>query len=539
MVNLPGHGFTEGGLSLMPLPVTFSSGTTDRVYKQVHGKSNSSLNKVILLFGDDVPCKTSLKDAFVNYIYQTQVSDHYRLALIDDNVLGVDPRIKAYIFNVAEETLLPFNLILIDVPALGGLHSAEADIRTLMNLERFLQDEFKSTSVSAVNLVAPSSSVFFRPFINTYNLLNLSFEKLETLAQILVTNSPTHMPFVSSLRKVKISYNNLFTFYTEGQRSDEDDQFLSQIFLHYDYPGVDDFFQELKSIPPSNMSLVRKVDAGYVNPADIARLRVVNQFSETRGHRFGFGFRQLYMKETFKDEANRTRVLSIGKDNDNPNKVILIVGNKLSGKTTVATAVANHIFGVKFQDSFRLLIDDDLVSRFGKEDNLKETTRTTAYCFNHIQGLRLTYNLQIIDSAGFDCDDVQFNKTVVSKVANLLKQLCKTDSTTMLVFTAPGMQDNLPGSFKTIHKQLLRHTGIGTDKMFFLDAYAPTLRSPVPKALKKLESSKIKVFKFDSRTCFPREKEPNHKEKYKEIINDMNWEIEHQTLEKFFGKLKL
>lgn len=538
MVNLPGHGFTEGGLSLMPLPVTFSSDTTDRVYKQVHGKSNSNLNKVVLLFGDDVPCKTSLKDAFVNYIYQTQVNDHYRLALIDDNVLEVDPRIKAYIFNVTEETLLSFNLILIDVPALGGLHSAESDIRTLMNLERFLQEEFKSTAVSAVNLVAPSSSVFFRPFINTYNLLNLSFEKLETLAQILVTNSPTHMPFISCLRKVKISYNNLFTFYTEGQTSDEDDQFLSQIFLHYDYPGVDDFFQELKSIPPSNMSLVRKVDAGYVIPADIARLRVVNQFSETRGHRFGFGFRQLYMKDTFQDQVNKTRVLSIGKDNDNPNKIIIIVGNKLSGKTTVATAVVNHIFGVKFQDSFRLLIDDDLVGRFGK-DNQKETTWTTAYCFNHIQALRLNYNLKIIDSAGFDDDDAQSNKTVVSKIAKLLKQICKTDSTTFLVFTAPGMQDNLPGSFKTIHKQLLRITDKGTDKMFFLDAYAPTQRSPVPKALKKLESSTVKVFKFDSRTYFPADKEPNHKEKYKEIINDMNWVIEHQTLEKFFGKLKL
>lgn len=538
MVNLPGHGFTEGGLSLMPLPVTFSSDTTDRVYKQVHGKSNSNLNKVVLLFGDDVPCKTSLKDAFVNYIYQTQVNDHYRLALIDDNVLEVDPRIKAYIFNVTEETLLSFNLILIDVPALGGLHSAESDIRTLMNLERFLQEEFKSTAVSAVNLVAPSSSVFFRPFINTYNLLNLSFEKLDTLAQILVTNSPTHMPFISCLRKVKISYNNLFTFYTEGQTSDEDDQFLSQIFLHYDYPGVDDFFQELKSIPPSNMSLVRKVDAGYVIPADIARLRVVNQFSETRGHRFGFGFRQLYMKDTFQDQVNKTRVLSIGKDNDNPNKIIIIVGNKLSGKTTVATAVVNHIFGVKFQDSFRLLIDDDLVSRFGK-DNQKETTWTTAYCFNHIQALRLNYNLKIIDSAGFDDDDAQSNKTVVSKIAKLLKQICKTDSTTFLVFTAPGMQDNLPGSFKTIHKQLLRITDKGTDKMFFLDAYAPTQKSPVPKALKKLESSTVKVFKFDSRTYFPADKEPNHKEKYKEIINDMNWVIEHQTLEKFFGKLKL
>lgn len=538
MVNLPGHGFTEGGLSLMPLPVTFSSDTTDRVYKQVHGKSNSNLNKVVLLFGDDVPCKTSLKDAFVNYIYQTQVNDHYRLALIDDNVLEVDPRIKAYIFNVTEETLLSFNLILIDVPALGGLHSAESDIRTLMNVERFLQEEFKSTAVSAVNLVAPSSSVFFRPFINTYNLLNLSFEKLDTLAQILVTNSPTHMPFISCLRKVKISYNNLFTFYTEGQTSDEDDQFLSQIFLHYDYPGVDDFFQELKSIPPSNMSLVRKVDAGYVIPADIARLRVVNQFSETRGHRFGFGFRQLYMKDTFQDQVNKTRVLSIGKDNDNPNKIIIIVGNKLSGKTTVATAVVNHIFGVKFQDSFRLLIDDDLVSRFGK-DNQKETTWTKAYCFNHIQALRLNYNLKIIDSAGFDDDDAQSNKTVVSKIAKLLKQICKTDSTTFLVFTAPGMQDNLPGSFKTIHKQLLRITDKGTDKMFFLDAYAPTQRSPVPKALKKLESSTVKVFKFDSRTYFPADKEPNHKEKYKEIINDMNWVIEHQTLEKFFGKLKL
>lgn len=538
MVNLPGHGFTEGGLSLMPLPVTFSSDTTDRVYKQVHGKCNNNLNKVVLLFGDDVPCKTSLKDAFVNYIYQTQVNDHYRLALIDDNVLEVDPRIKAYIFNVTEETLLSFNLILIDVPALGGLHSAESDIRTLMNVERFLQEEFKSTAVSAVNLVAPSSSVFFRPFINTYNLLNLSFEKLDTLAQILVTNSPTHMPFISCLRKVKISYNNLFTFYTEGQTSDEDDQFLSQIFLHYDYPGVDDFFQELKSIPPSNMSLVRKVDAGYVIPADIARLRVVNQFSETRGHRFGFGFRQLYMKDTFQDQVNKTRVLSIGKDNDNPNKIIIIVGNKLSGKTTVATAVVNHIFGVKFQDSFRLLIDDDLVSRFGK-DNQKETTWTTAYCFNHIQALRLNYNLKIIDSAGFDDDDAQSNKTVVSKIAKLLKQICKTDSTTFLVFTAPGMQDNLPGSFKTIHKQLLRITDKGMDKMFFLDAYAPTQRSPVPKALKKLESSKVKVFKFDSRTYFPADKEPNHKEKYKEIINDMNWVIEHQTLEKFFGKLKL
>ncbi|XP_068204140.1 uncharacterized protein [Palaemon carinicauda] len=537
MVTLSGHGFTEGGLSLIPLPVTFSSSTTDRVYKQIHGKSNDGQNKVILLFGDDIPCKTSLKDAFVNYIYQTQVKDNYRLALVD-LTLEVDPRIKVYVINKTEDTLLPFNLILVDVPALGGLHSAEADVRTLMNLENFLQEEFKSKAVSAVNLVAPSSSVFFRPFINTYNLLNHSFEKLETLAQILVTNSPTHMPFISTLRKVKIAYNNLFTFYIESQNSDSDDLFLSQIFLHYDYPGVDDFFHELKSIPSSNMALVNKVTAGLVNPGNIARLRVINHFSETRGHRFGLGFRQLYMKETFKDETNRFQILSMGKDNDKADKVIVIVGNKLSGKTTITTALVNHIFGVKCQDSFRLLIDGDLVSRFGKGENLKEMTQTTGYCFKQIPGVKLNHTLKIVDGAGFDNHDKQFNMALVARITKLLKQISKADCTTFIVFIAPDMQNDLPDSFKTVHKHLLRLTGERLDKMFFLDAYALAQRSLVPKALKKLESTKVKVFKFDSRT-FAVHEESTFKEKCKEIVDEMNWVIEHQTLEKFFSKLQL
>ncbi|XP_042210066.1 uncharacterized protein LOC121857889 [Homarus americanus] len=448
MVRLPGHGFTEGGLTLLPLKMTSTSSAGDPVCKQTFGSSNDGLNKVVLLFGDDLESKGTLKDSFVNYIFDVAVTDTHRLILVNNHIFNDDPNtIYVYIFNQSGDMALPFNLVLVDVPPLGSPTDTERDVRILQDLEGFLQQEFGTTMIDSVSLVTPSSQDVLRPLINTYELLSLSFDGLEGIMQILVSDSTSYMTLLNSLKKSNIDYSNLFIFdngETDAGNVSPEEYFLLQIFHHFDYHGVSDFFQELKEASPLSLSLVRRLEAGSVDISDISRLRVIHQFTEVVGHVDGLDLRQLLMKVEHQDETLRIKKLTLGDANDKPTKILVLVGDKTSGKTTLATAMINHIFAVKFQDNFRLLANGDPLHRLHKTLNLKKTKFTTAYTFNLLPRPYDRHNLIIVDTPGLgSSEEHAHNKNIMTRLTTLLRQTCGFHHFDVIGFVAPARIEKL------------------------------------------------------------------------------------------------
>ena len=74
-----------------------------------------------------------------------------------------------------------------------------------------------------------------------------------------------------------------------------------------------------------------------------------------------------------------------------PHKVIMLIGAKSAGKTTLLNGIVNYVMGVKLEDDFRLKV-------VGRKD---ATTCFTAYTFEQKMGSSLSYDLTVIDTPGF------------------------------------------------------------------------------------------------------------------------------------------
>jgi hypothetical protein len=76
-----------------------------------------------------------------------------------------------------------------------------------------------------------------------------------------------------------------------------------------------------------------------------------------------------------------------------PNKVIMMVGSTGSGKSTTVNALINHIFGVKWKDSFRFKMIHEDSSNQGAENmgnqTCSQTQFVTCYTLPHLKGFKV------------------------------------------------------------------------------------------------------------------------------------------------------
>ena len=80
-----------------------------------------------------------------------------------------------------------------------------------------------------------------------------------------------------------------------------------------------------------------------------------------------------------------------------PKKIVMVVGETGSGKSTLINGMLNYILGVKFEDPFRFkVIDEEKLPQ-----TVSQTQTITSYTFGHPYCAELPYDLTIIDTPGF------------------------------------------------------------------------------------------------------------------------------------------
>ncbi|KAG0724069.1 hypothetical protein GWK47_041429 [Chionoecetes opilio] len=103
-------------------------------------------------------------------------------------------------------------------------------------------------------------------------------------------------------------------------------------------------------------------------------------------------------REEIEDRETGFRVFRIGQPSDRPTRCVLLLGETGGGKTTLINATINHLFGVRFEDPFRLRVKEETEDDRMETDS--QTDRITAYFIHYKAGMQHEYNFVLIDTPG-------------------------------------------------------------------------------------------------------------------------------------------
>ncbi|KAI4877366.1 hypothetical protein NFI96_027085 [Prochilodus magdalenae] len=100
------------------------------------------------------------------------------------------------------------------------------------------------------------------------------------------------------------------------------------------------------------------------------------------------------------------------------NKVILLLGETGSGKTTLINAMINYILGVKWEDTYRFKLINEVTHRSQAES---QTVKVTSYELYNQPGFQIPYSLTIVDTPGFgDTRGIDADKRITEQIKSLL-----------------------------------------------------------------------------------------------------------------------
>ena len=124
------------------------------------------------------------------------------------------------------------------------------------------------------------------------------------------------------------------------------------------------------------------------------------------------------LKETSRDEENKVKKVEFGKKNSScPEKVVMLVGSTGSGKSTMINAVVNYMFGIDWDDQYRLKLINEAASGHVVNQAVSQTGMITAYTIHHQPWFTVPYTLTIVDTPGFgDTGGLKRDKEIMDQI---------------------------------------------------------------------------------------------------------------------------
>ena len=124
------------------------------------------------------------------------------------------------------------------------------------------------------------------------------------------------------------------------------------------------------------------------------------------------------LKETSRDPGNKVKKVEFGKKNSScPEKVVMLVGSTGSGKSTMINAVVNYMFGIDWDDQYRLKLINEAASGHVVNQAVSQTGMITAYTIHHQPWFTVPYTLTIVDTPGFgDTGGLKRDKEIMDQI---------------------------------------------------------------------------------------------------------------------------
>ncbi|XP_073488585.1 uncharacterized protein [Aquarana catesbeiana] len=220
------------------------------------------------------------------------------------------------------------------------------------------------------------------------------------------------------------------------------------------------------------------------------------------------------------------------------NKVIMMVGETGSGKTTLINAVINYIFGVEWKDDHRFQLIEEISK---KSQAHSQTSSVTTYQINQEDGFRIPYYLTIIDTPGFgDTRGIYYDEKIMQKIREFFSK-CKFSEIDAICFVVQSSSARLTATQKYIYDNILSIFGndIKDNIVFFTtfaDSQEPNVLSAITEAdvpCAKSKDGKPVYFMVNNSMLYANNR-PDQVGKRFYKAQEMQWEMGMESIEDFF-----
>ena len=218
-------------------------------------------------------------------------------------------------------------------------------------------------------------------------------------------------------------------------------------------------------------------------------------------------------------------------------KVVLLLGATGAGKTTLINGMMNYIFGVEWEDQERLVLIENLTKKKGASQASSQTTSVSIYKINHSKYDRLSYNLTVIDTPGFDdADGLKKDQTIMTKIKSLLTSDKVINHIDGIGFVVQAPLSRLTSTqFYVINSVYSLFGNDVENNIFVLTTFSDPISPPhVQSALDEASIKYNTMFKFNNSALYANTSRENDKR----LLNKLLWEMGTESFSTFFREIE-